>query len=343
VSAIDVLRPTRVIRPAALLVALLFGASAGAQYPLRPSPVIDPSTVTASPSIGGFLIARHTQHRDSATSVIRNARIGLRARPRPFVVVKVQGDLASAGRLSSDSSVAAFELTDAFLEFAPTDTTRWRTIRPTLMAGQFKQPFSLEYLTPDERLLTPDRSLAVDRISPRRDIGAMGQLDLGARATLQAAVANGEGPNARANPDGHELYTARLTVVALPGLALGGKIGAESSDHMWGYDARWIGGPAVIEGEYLHRRRGAEGAAASDAGGGYLMARYRVASWLQPVLKWERFEQTAPTVQRSTWLTAGANVATPSETVRAQLMLQHRDESHARGLTQLLAQLVVVY
>lgn len=328
---------------AALLVPLL-GATARAQYPLAPSAVIDPATVAPGVRVGGFLIVRHTQHRDSATSVIRNARIGILARPLPFVVVKVQGDLANAGRLSSDSSVAAFELTDAFVQLAPVDTGRWSRVRPSAIVGQFKQPFSLEYLTADQRLLTPDRALAVDRIAPRRDLGAMGQLDFGGRLLLMAAATNGEGANARANPDGRELYTARAVVVPFAGLALAGKIGNQRAEHLWGYDARWFAGPLSVEGEYLRRRERSADAAEIDDRGGYVMAHYRIASWLQPVAKWERFDQGASSSRRSTRITAGAVVASAGEAVRAHLVVERRREQPAdRRATLLVAQLVIVY
>lgn len=334
----------RLLATTASLLLALPAATARAQYPLVPTPVIDPATVAQGVRAGGFLIVRHTQEGDAGASVIRNARIGLIARPLPFVVVKVQGDLANAGRVSSDSSVSAFELTDAFVQFAPSDTVRWSRLRPSAIVGQFKQPFSLEYLTADQRLLTPDRALAVDVIAPRRDVGAMGQLDIAGRVLLMASATNGEGANARANPDGRQLYVARAVVVPVAGLALAGKIGAVRDDHLWGYDARWFVGPLSVEGEYVRRRDRASGAALVDDRGGYVMAHYRLASWLQPLAKWERLDQGASSPWRATSVTAGAIVASAGESVRAHLVVQRRhDEPIDRRTTSLVAQLVLVY
>ena len=84
-----------------------------AQYVVRPSPVIDPATVPTTVTLAGLLIVRHTQDSDTATDMIRNARMGVTVRPRSTLVLKFQVDFAGAGRLSRDSTVNGFAVTDA--------------------------------------------------------------------------------------------------------------------------------------------------------------------------------------------------------------------------------------
>src|SRR5207253_11095985 len=68
-----------------------------AQYVVRPSPVIDPATVPTTVTLAGLLTVRHTQDSDTATDMIRNARMGVTVRPRSTLVLKFQVDFAGAG------------------------------------------------------------------------------------------------------------------------------------------------------------------------------------------------------------------------------------------------------
>jgi hypothetical protein len=268
-------------------------ARLGAQQVLAPTPVLDLRLLSPTPRLSGYISVRQTRRNDSTTFTLNRGRVTVMARPRPSVGVRIQADFSAAasGRLRPDSGVSGFVLTDAYAQLSLGDTARWGAVRPTVVVGQFRQPFSLEYLSSFAYLPTANRSQVVDRLSPKRDIGVMAQLGWRRYATLAAALSNGSGPNATANPDGKELAAARLTVTPVPWLAVAGKLANEGGDHARGYDARLIRRRVDVEGEAIHRTRPLPGGGTLDAGGGYALAAVKVLPWLQPVYKWERYRE----------------------------------------------------
>ena len=331
-------------------------APAAAQYPIAPSPVLDVGRLPTALSFSGYVAARETWRLDSTTFSISRVRITAQAHPLPFLAVRVQGGVSNNDIGSSSPTVGTFAFSDAYLQLVPPDTMRFRSLRPSLIVGQFKMPFSLEYLTPYSHLLTVDRSQAVDGLALKRDIGVMGQVHLTRYVTVDGAVANGSGANTTSNPDGREVAMARVTVTPFPQLAIAGKWAGEGGVHRWGYDARFVAGRAVVEGEVIQVRDSA-GAAVSDASGGYALASYQVLPWLQPGLKWEQFHQTLaatnPTVAtgvppvvpetRSTWTTYGVNFDAARDRVRFQLdWVVKSDHSDGRA-NELLAQVIAIY
>ena len=152
---------------------IIASARSQAQYPLAPSPVLDPQLFNHALSLSGYISVRETIRGDSSTFALNRARFTIQGAPADFVVLRVQSDLAALGRTSGDT-VPGFALTDAYAQLAPPNARRpSASIRPTLIVGQFRTPFSLEYLTPFSLLHTASRSQFVDRIATRRDIGAM--------------------------------------------------------------------------------------------------------------------------------------------------------------------------
>lgn len=303
---------------------VLVPAAAAAQYPLVPTPVIPLGTLSSSIKLGGYVSIRDTKHGDSTSFAINRARLTAMISPLPFLAVRVQGDFASAqtGRLSSDSSVHGFELTDAYVELAPpvADSLEFGQFHPTLIVGQFKQPFSLEYLTSFAYLRTANRATAIDQLTPKRDIGAMAQVQWSRYITADASVTNGQGANALSNPNGTELLMGRITITPFPWLALAAKLGNEGTDHIEGYDGRIEWRDLLIEGEGIHRSRALAGEH-QDAGGGYVLAAYKVLPWLQPVFKREWFNDTRQLDGTNTdtwqgWSTFGVNLITPKENLR---------------------------
>lgn len=61
--------------------------------------------------------------------------------------------------------------------------------------GQFKTPFTPEFITSLTDVETADRSTVVDSIAPKRDIRIMADYAIGPIATLALGVFNGEGQN----------------------------------------------------------------------------------------------------------------------------------------------------
>jgi len=299
-------------------------AAAAAQYPLVPTPVVPLGTLSSSITLGGYVSIRDTKHGDSTSFAVNRARLTAMISPLPYLAVRVQGDFSSAqtGKLSSDSSVHGFELTDAYVEVAQpaADSMKWGQFHPALLVGQFKQPFSLEYLTSFAYLRTANRATAIDQLTPKRDIGVMGQVQWSRFITADASVTNGQGANALSNPNGLEMLIGRVTVTPVPWLALAAKLGNEGTDHIRGYDGRIEWRNVLVEGEGIHRSRPL-GGAHQDAGGGYVLAAYKILPWLQPVFKREWFNDTRQSDGTNTdtwqgWSTFGVNLITPKENLR---------------------------
>jgi len=303
---------------------LALAPAAAAQYPLVPTPVSPLGPKSTSVTLGGYVSVRDTKHGDSTSFSVNRARLTATMTPLAFMSVRLQADFSSAqtGKQSTDGSVHGFELTDAYVELAQpaADSLRWGDWHPALLVGQFKQPFSLEYLTSFAVLRTANRAAAIDQLTPKRDIGVLGQVRWSRYVTADASVTNGEGPNALSNPDGRELLIGRLTVTPLPWLAVAAKLGNEGTDHIRGYDARVAWRGLLVEGESVHRSRPLDGDH-QDAGGGYVLGAYRILPWLQPVFKREWFSDTrqAPGTNTNTWegwSTFGVNFVSPRENLR---------------------------
>ena len=317
-----------------------------AQYPLEPSPVLSLGRLSREVDLGGYLSVREVVRNDSSTFAINRARVTVQTAPLPYLALRLQGDLSAVGRTASDSSVPAFVLTDAYAQLVPPDADgALAELRPAIVLGQFKTPFSLEYLTSFSLLRTANRSLVVDRVSPRRDLGVLAQISPAPVLTVAGAVVNGSGPNVTRNPDGRQLVLGRLTLQPLPDLAVAGKVANESGDHRWGYDARWVVGRLILGGEWLRRTRDADAAGAGpvDVRGGYVLAAYGVRSWLQPVVKWERLtDQTVAT--RATWTTYGVNLLSPGESLRVQVNWIEKSERPVElDDDELIVQVIGIY
>lgn len=324
------IRPGRAVAWCAGLAcaALLFGAvPARAQYPLIPSDVLNTETLRPTPHIGGYLSLLTTVRHDSTSFTINRGRLTVTTAPLPWLAIKLQGDLSGgvSGHVSGDSAVRGFELTDAYAQITPPDSVHLpHGLRPALLVGQFKQPFSLEYLTSFAYLRTASRSEAVNQLAPKRDIGVQGQVTWRSLVTAAVSATNGEGANALDNRDGRQLVMGRLTVRPVSWLALAGKMANEGGDHARGYDARLIWRQLIVEGEGIHRSRPLAGGVAQDAGGGYVLAAWRALPWLQPLFKQEwyadsRSRDGVSTTRRENWSTAGFNLESPGESLRLQV------------------------
>jgi hypothetical protein len=320
-----------------------------AQYPLAPSPVLDSRMFSRDVAFNGYLSVRETIRRDSMTFAVNRARLTVQVRPADFVVVRIQSDLAALGRTSGDT-VPGFVLTDAFLQLSPPNKRQGpSSVHPTLILGQFRTPFSLEYLTPFSLLQTVNRSQVIDRIATRRDIGVMLHLAMPRRATVAAALVNGEGPNSIRNANGKQLAAGRLTLFPARTVAIAGKWAGEGADHRWGYDVRWMTDGLTLEGERIERRASLGASTTQRAAGHYVLASYRVGRHVQPVVKWERLRDRrteaggATSETHLTWMTYGLNVFTSPETVRLQLNGIVKRERPTEAANELIAQLIVIF
>lgn len=126
---------------------------------------------------------------------------------------RVEFDLA--GTLGSTTGLRA-QMTDGYVNWN-------RYAFANVRAGQFKTPFGFEQLYPDPRLLTIERTLANDRLTLNRQLGAQlwGDL-LDKHLSYAVGVFNGNGVNNSANDNGKFLWAGRLAVTPWKGNLLGG-------------------------------------------------------------------------------------------------------------------------
>jgi len=328
------------------------GTPLQAQYPVAPTPVLTLGSLTREPRVSGYVSARETLRSDTSTFILNRARLAVQALPAAFIAVRLQADFAAVGRTTGTTgdTIPAIQVTDAFIQLGIPDSANRiaQLLRPALIIGQFRTPFALEYLTSFSSVITANRSLAADRVSPRRDRGIYGQVRFPRLVVLNAAVVDGEGPNRTNNPDGRQMVVARATVLPLPTLSVSGKWAGQGSDHRWGYDARWVRGPAVLEGELIERDGPTNATTNADVRAGHVLAAYRVYPWLQPVVKWEQLHQTLTTATTSantrlTHTTVGVNFIAPQDRFRMQLNWIDRSERPVARKGEFVAQFQALF
>jgi hypothetical protein len=319
-----------------------------AQYPLAPTPVLDLSALSPEPRFSGYVAVRQTWRDDTSTFVVNRARVTVMTRPLAYAAVRLQTDFSAIGQSRGDT-IPAISLTDAYVQLSRDDSVgRLRHLRPALLVGQFRTPFSLEFLTSFSLLVTSNRSQASDRLAKRRDIGALGQIRIGDVMTVMAALVNGEGSNRASNTDGRQMAIGRVTLLPLPWAQLSVKGLTQPGDRGWGYDGRLLGGAFTVEGEALWRDADSEVTTTTCGTGGYVLAAYRLTRWLQPAVKWERLHERAcspssPAVGRLTWTTYGVNVTSPDQRVRLQLNWIVRASRPVDQANELVAQLIGIF
>jgi hypothetical protein len=336
--------------------------SAPPPYPLNPTTVLARTSFPTSPSLSGYISVRGARVDDVTAFQINRGRLTVMEGPKSFLGIRIQGDFSTgqSTKLKSDSTVSGFTLTDAYVELVTpksvqTDHPIIGDLHPSLIVGQFKTPFSLEYLTSFANLKTANRSQSVDRLSQKRDIGAQAQLGWTSYVTLTAAIVNGAGPNVTTNANGTEMFISRLTVTPLPWLELSGKIEREETDKAWGFDARALWHGLTVEGEGIYRKRPTTASLYTDAGGGYALISYKLLPWLEPVYKYDRYYDTRYTTHsatsgttiahtNSTWNVFGVNVLSTPEWLRVQLDYVHHNERPTPGnFNEYIAQVIAIY
>ena len=328
-------------------------------YPLAPTAVVEMRAFSPRIALSGYLSALATYHDDSTAAVINRARLTGMLGPLPYIGVRLQAQFSSAtvGRKRADSPPPAFAVTDAYVQISPPVAalrpgTLADRLRPALLVGQFKAPFSLDYLTPVTLLKTVDRAQAVDQLALKRDIGVSGQIRWSHFGALAVAAMNGSGANTISNPANELLAVSRLTVSPLPFLAASAKIADRGADHAWGYDGRFLWRALTVEGETVFRRRSTSATARLEAGGGYALVAWRVRPWLEPVYKYDRYWDTRFTTSGTnatgeatnrTWNVVGMNVVSVPEWLRLQLEWRHRHERPTPAGNELRAQLIAAF
>ena len=268
--------------------------------PIAASPGLAQGGTSAPPSVklSGYIQAREAyQDGIGLTGSINRARLTASGGVSGGVTWRIQGEFRTGNVGTGKASVA---LQDAYV--------RWTRKAFGVQLGQFKTPFTREFVTPLGDVETADRSTVVDSLAPKRDIGVMADYAVGGRGTLAVGLFNGNGQNVTANPDSSLLGVARATFRPIPFLVLGINGAAYFGDSTrygadLGVEAPWV----ILRGEYVGQHRDGGG---EDDKGWYALAAAPVRPWLQPVVKVEWFDRPSVTdgSQKNRAWTAGVNL-----------------------------------
>ena len=255
------------------------------------------SSGTSPVKLSGYIQAREVyQSKIGLTSSINRARLAASGNVIESVTWRIQGEFRTG---SVGTGRASVSLQDAYIRYAPKS---W-----ALQAGQFKTPFTREFITSLADIETADRSTVVDSLAPKRDIGLMGEYTY-RKVSLWAGVFNGEGQNVTANTDSTLLGVARAAVRVVPELSLavnGARYFGDST--RYGVDAAYEGPRVTVKGEYIGQSR--DGSPGPDDWGWYGLGALFVIPRLQAVGKYEDFGRPGVTtaVKNRAW-TAGLNL-----------------------------------
>ncbi len=255
---------------------------------------------TSSMTFFGYLQPQFNAHftdPNENTFKFKRARIGVRGRVNRsfsyYVLIETSDFIASDGNVY---------LMDAFISYDKHEWTKFSV-------GSFKQPFGLEVTTACHNLTTIDRSIVSDQlVAPQRDLGLM---MLGGSSKTQfrysLALMNGRGIGTKDNNTKKDVI-GRASYKLFDFMSVGGSF-------RYGYpnnniDERTSYGVEVVfnynkfkvQGEYIYDEgdynRAADGGCGStplelgdEREGAYIMASYDINKKVQPVFKYEYFDQ----------------------------------------------------
>ena len=269
------------------------------------------SSSAPSVRLSGYIQGRETyQDQVGFTATINRARLTASGSVLGDVTWRIQGEFRTGNVGTGRPSVA---LQDAYV--------RWTRGPLGAQIGQFKTPFTREFITSLTEVESADRATVVDSLAPKRDLGLMADYALGGRVTIAAGFFNGEGQNITANTDSSALGVARVTYRPIPYLVFGGNVARYFADSIRsGIDASLETPWLVVRGEYIGQHR--DIADTEDDRGWYALAAAPLRPWLQPLFKYEWFDRPgvapAGTLKNRAW-TAGFNLFPWGRTTRFTL------------------------
>lgn len=265
---------------------------------------------TSSMTVFGYIQPQYTFHQSSQDNMnsfsFKRARLGVRGRVnRSFSYYVVLEASAFIG--SGDAY-----LLDAFITYDKYDWAKFSL-------GSFKQPFGRDVTTACHSLTTIDRSLVADQlVAPQRDMGLMMLGGSGkTKFRYSLALMNGRGLGFKDNNKKKDII-GRATYQVFDFLNVGASFrygypmndednpsNNIKDDHIrktFGVDALVKYKDLTVQGEYIKD----EGDISDFAGGGcgseplalgnerqgaYVMASYNINEKIQPVIKYEFFDQ----------------------------------------------------
>ena len=313
----------RPVRRAATLAALLLG---GLALPAAAAAADSTATVpaVAPPKLGGYIQVREVgQDRVGLTSYLNRARFSVDgALPSRFTYRLLTELEASAGA----KSPATVSLREA--------TVRWSPTPFAITAGEFKTPFTREYLVPVPALELADLATVVDSLAPKYDEGVMGDYAWASYATVSFGVFDGEGANATANRDSLLMLVGRVTARPVPQLGVGASVTRDGADSLrWGLDGSVQQWGAVVRAEYITRHLRNRDVSRDDRGW-YVFEAYRVTPRVQLVAREEDFERPSRGVAaRIRGDAFGTNVEIAPNRVRLLLEFSRHNTGKAQTRT----------
>jgi phosphate-selective porin len=182
--------------PAACMLILFLVAHRADAQAAPAAPPAAASSPAPSVRFTGYIQARET-YRDGVglTGSINRARLTAYGAVAASVTWRIQGEFRTG---SVGTGRASVSLQDAYIRYKSGDFGA--------QVGQFKTPFTREFITSLADVETADRSTVVDSIAPKRDLGVMADYAIGPTAMLMFGVFNGEGQNVTANTDSTLLW-----------------------------------------------------------------------------------------------------------------------------------------
>ncbi len=261
---------------AAALLAFAGAASAVDSTATAPAPAPVPP-----PRVGGYLQFRELfqEHVGWSASLVR-ARFSVDGSlPNAFSYKLLFEGEASNGA----KSAATPSLREAY--------ARWTHAPFTLTGGQFKTPFTREYLIPITQLETADLAVAVDSLAPKYDVGVMAEYAPRPWVTASLGWFNGEGQNAIANRDSMVLVIGRLAARPVPQLGLGASATHEGADSLrYGFDGQLEQWGGLVRAEWMTRHRKGHASDKDDVGW-TLFGQYRATPTIAPFVRLEDFQR----------------------------------------------------
>jgi hypothetical protein len=276
--------------------------------------VATPAGIPA-PRLGGYIQGRQVaQERVGTAWLLNRARFSIDGTSPARFSYRLLAELeASAGA----KSPATVSLREAIV--------KWNPAPFALTVGEFKTPFTREYLIPVPALELADLATVVDSLAPRYDVGVMADCALGAVATISVGAFNGEGANAIANRDSVTMLVGRITARPVPQLGLGASATRDGVDSLrWGVDASAQEFGGNVRAEYVTRHiRGRD--RDRDDFGWYVFEAFRVIPRVQLVARQEDFQRpTRGIVSRLRGAAYGTSVEIAPNRVRLLVEFSRR-------------------
>jgi phosphate-selective porin len=273
----------RTVSALAVVLVLAAARAAGAQSaappdttPHVPAPSAAPASPTISPpKLTGYMQARATVEKEiGLTATLNRVRFGAEGSLPNRFAYRVMVEYEASGNARTAAGVS---LRDAYI--------RWTRDGLAVQAGQFKTPFSRNFVTSLSLLETVDRPAVVDTLATKRDIGVMAEYLPRPEASLSLGVFNGEGQNLPANRDSTVLFVSRAVLRPMAQLSVGASGAAYESDSTrWGFEASYEEHGAIVRGEWIAQHRRSHG---PNDEGWFVLGAMRVVPWVQLVVMQE--------------------------------------------------------